>query len=68
MFVPLTSAVVDFGTFYESLARAAMAIAAWASVRAERTKATPEQAMKDLTLRLQHPWKYRAQQVTRLFK
>lgn len=66
--LPVIATVIDSSWIYETIAKVASAVALWASLRAERSQPTPDEALRDLTLRLRHPWKYRAQQVTRLFK
>lgn len=60
------STIFESGSVYESIARFATVIAAWASMKAERRQPTPEEAMQDLTFRLRHPWQYRISRVRRL--
>ncbi len=65
--VTMLGTIFESASWYERIAQLASAVALWASAKAHTAvRMTPEEAMKDLTLRLQHPWQYRIAQVRRL--
>jgi len=66
MFAPLIGSSFEISSLYDALARLATVIAAWASVKAERSQLSPAEYERLLILRLRHKWQYRIERVKRL--
>lgn len=73
MFVPVAGSLLDSQEFAQIAAKIGSAIVALvSSLKAQpgvrpRTPETWQERYRELEMKVRHPWKYRAQQLTRLF-